>query len=46
MCPQVGPHAPSFGRQLYGASQPFGVSLTTRGIAPASLRYVRLTPVT
>ena len=28
-----------------GAAQPYGVSLTTRGIAPASLRYDRLTPV-
>ena len=43
MCPWVGPHAPSFGRQLWGAAQPCGVSLTTRGIAPACLRYDRLT---
>ena len=42
MCPWVGPHAPSFGRQLWKAAQLFGVSLTTGGIAPASLRYVRL----
>ena len=42
MCPWVGPHAPSFGRQLWGAAQPCGVSLTTRGIAPACLRYDRL----
>ena len=28
-----------------GAAQPCGVSLTTWGIAPASLRYDRLTPV-
>ena len=28
-----------------GAAQPYGVSLTTGGIAPASLRYDRLTPV-
>ena len=28
-----------------GAAQPCGVSLTTRGIAPASLRYDRLTLV-
>ena len=45
MCPWVGPHAPSFGRQLWGAAQPCGVSLTTRGIAPACLRYDRLTLV-
>ena len=38
MCPWVGPHAPSFGRQLWGAAQPCGVSFTTRGIAPACLR--------
>ena len=25
MCPWVRPHAPSFGRQLWGAAQPFGV---------------------
>ena len=45
MCPWVGSHAPSFGRQLWGAAQPCGVSLATGGIAPASLRYDRLTPV-
>ena len=45
MCPWVGPHAPSFERQLWGAAQPCGVSLTTRGIAPACLRYDRLTLV-
>ena len=45
MCPWVGPHAPSFGRQLWGAAQPCGVSLTTRGIALACLRYDRLTLV-
>ena len=28
-----------------GAAQPYGVSLTTGGIAPASIRYDRLTPV-
>ena len=28
-----------------GAAHPCGVSLTTGGIAPASLRYDRLTPV-
>ena len=28
-----------------GAAQPYGVSLTTGGIAPASLRYHRFTPV-
>ena len=28
-----------------GAAQPYGASLTTGGIAPASLRYDRLTPV-
>ena len=28
-----------------GAAQPYGVSLTTGGLAPASLRYDRLTPV-
>ena len=28
-----------------GATKPYGVSLTTGGIAPASLRYNRLTPV-
>ena len=28
MCLWVGPHAPSFGRQLWGAAQPCGVSLT------------------
>ena len=45
MCPRVGPHAPSFGQQLSGAVQPFGISLTTGGIAPASLRYDHLDPV-
>ena len=45
MCPWVGPHTPSFGRQLWGAAQLCGVSLTTRGIAPACLRYDRLTLV-
>ena len=33
------------GGQLSGAAQPFGVSLTTGGIAPASLRNARLTPL-
>ena len=45
MSPLVGLDAPSYGRQLCGAAQPCGVSLTTGGIAPASLRYVRLTLV-
>ena len=45
MCPSVGPHAPSFGRQLWGAAQQCGVSLTTGDIAAASLRYDRLTPM-
>ena len=45
MCQWVGSHAPSYGRQLLGAARPCGVSLTTGGIAPASLRYDRLTPV-
>ena len=45
MCPWVGPHAPSFGRQLWEAAKLCGVSLTVGGIAPASLRYDRLTPV-
>ena len=45
MCPWVGPHVSFFGRQLWGAAQPCGVSLTIRGIAPVSLQYDRLTPV-
>ena len=45
MCPWVGPHAASFGQQLWGAAQPCGVSLATGGIAPATLQYDRLTPV-
>ena len=36
---------PSCGWQLCGDPQRCGVSLTTGGIAPASLQYVRLTPV-
>ena len=42
MCPWVGPHAPSLGGSSWGAAQLCGVSLTTRGIAPACLRYDRL----
>ena len=45
MCPWVGPHAPSVGRQLWGVAQPFGVSPTTGGIAPASLQYDRFAPM-
>ena len=45
MCPWVGPHAPSFWGAALGAAEPCGVSLTTGNIAPASLRYNRLTPV-
>ena len=44
MCPWLGPHALSFRQQLWGAAQLFGVSLTTGGIAPPSLRHVRLSP--
>ena len=44
MCPWVESHAPCSRRQPWGAARPCGVSLTTRGIAPASLRYSRLTP--
>ena len=36
---------PPLWRQLCVAAQPFGVSLTTGGIAPASLGYIPLTPV-
>ena len=45
MCAWVGSHVPSFGRQLLGAAQPCGVSLTTGGITPASLQYDHITPV-
>ena len=45
LLPWVGPHALYFGRQLWGASQLCGVSLTTRGTASTSLQYDRLTPV-
>ena len=45
MCPWVGSHAPSCARQLWGAAEPCGVSLTTGGVAPASVRYDRLTLV-
>ena len=45
MCPWAGTHVASFKRQLLGAAHPFGVSPTTRGMAPASLLYDRLTPV-
>ena len=45
MCLWVGSHAPSSGRQLLGAAQPYGVSLTAGVIAPASLRYDRPSPV-
>ena len=45
MCPRLGSHAPSCGWQLPGAAQLFGVSLTTEGTAPASLRYFALTPL-
>ena len=45
MCPLVGPHAPLFWAVALSAAQPCGVSLTTRGIAPASLRYDQLTLV-
>ena len=49
---RVSPHV-SMGRvtcpllwgAVLGAAQPYGVSLTTEGIAPASLQYDRLTPV-
>ena len=41
----VGSHAPSCGRQVLGAAQPCGVSLTTRHITLASLRYVRIISV-
>ena len=44
MCPWVGSHAPSSGQGI-GAAEPYGVSLITGVIAPASLRYDRLTPV-
>ena len=49
---RVSPHVPMgratcplLGAAALGAAQPCGVSLTTGGIAPASLRYNRLTPV-
>ena len=45
MCPWVGSNAASFGQQPWSAAQLCRVSLTTGGIAPASLRYVRLSPV-
>ena len=42
--PSVGPHAPPIWAEALGAAQPCRVSLTTGGIAPASLQYDRLTP--
>ena len=45
MCPWVGPHAPPFWGAALGAAKQCGVSLTTRGTAPACLRYDRLTLV-
>ena len=39
MCPWVGSHAPSFGRQLSGAAQPCGISHSTGGNAPGRLQY-------
>ena len=45
MMPCVGPHAPSFGGQLWGAAKPFAVSLTTGGISETSLQYDCLTHV-
>ena len=44
MCPWVGSHAPFLWAATLRAAQPYGVSLTTGGIAPASLWYDRLTP--
>ena len=38
--------SPPFGPQLWEAAQPCGSSVTTGGIALASLRYDQLTPVT
>ena len=45
MCPRVGPLLSSCGQQLWEAAQFCGASLTTGGIAPASLQHGRLTPV-
>ena len=45
MCPLVGLHAPPCRRKLWGTAQPCGVSLTTGGNAPASLRYDRFSRV-
>ena len=44
MCPWVG-SCPVLWAAALGAAQPYGVSLTKGGIAPASLRYDRLTSV-
>ena len=41
MCPWVGSLAPSFVRQLLWAPERCGVYLTTGGIAPVSLWYIR-----
>ena len=45
MCPWVMPHAPSFGRQLWGLPSRVEYLSPQAGIAPASLRYDRLTLV-
>ena len=45
MCPWLGSHAPFLWAAALGAAQPYGVSLTTGGNPPASLRYDRLTLV-
>ena len=45
MCPWLGPHVPSFGRQLWGLPSRVEYLSVQGGIAPASLRYDRLTPV-
>ena len=48
MCPWLGPHVPSFGRQLWEAAQPCGVSLSTGVLLPriygmtASLLWLEL----
>ena len=45
MCPWVWVTCPLLWAAALGAAKPCGVSLTTGGIAPASLRYDRLTLV-
>ena len=45
MCPWVGSHAPSCGRQLWGLPSRMEYLSPKGGITPASLRYNRLTAV-